>query len=190
MARIVIPWKKLLRVAAVTVVLLLVPLVASFFSAGVDWSAVDYVIAGLLLFGAGATFELIARRGAPSVYRFAVATAVGACLLLGWGNLAVGLIGNEENPASLLYLAVPAVGLVGAGISRFHPAGMARTALVMAIVQALVPFVAMAIWRPVFAAGPETAGVVRVLMLNGFFVALFAASALMFRKAAEPTPTV
>jgi hypothetical protein len=41
-------------------------------------------------------------------------------------NLAVGIIGSEDNPANLMYGGVLAVGIIGAIIARFEPHGMAR----------------------------------------------------------------
>src|SRR5688572_8042949 len=63
---------------------------------------------------------------ARNVYRFAVGVALAAALFLVWMNLAVGLIGTEDNPANLLYGGVLAVGIIGAIIARFRPHGMAR----------------------------------------------------------------
>jgi len=37
----------------------------------------------------------------------------------------VGIIGADGDPANLLYAAVPIVTLVGAGMARFRPQGMA-----------------------------------------------------------------
>lgn len=54
-------------------------------------------------------------------------------------NLAVGLIGNEENLANLMYIGVLAVGLIGAAIARLEPGGMARVLFAMALAQTLVP---------------------------------------------------
>ncbi len=50
-------------------------------------------------------------------YRFAVGVALAAAFLLVWMNLAVGLIGSEDNPANLMYFGVLAVGFIGAIIA-------------------------------------------------------------------------
>ena len=113
--------KSIIRVAVVTAALLLLPLVAMQFTEEVNWQLGDFVVAGGLLFGAGFTYELVASKGATTAYRAAVGVAVAAGLLLLWMNLAVGLIGNEENPANLMYIAVLAVGLIGAYFARFQP---------------------------------------------------------------------
>src|SRR3982751_4077064 len=47
--------------AAVVALILLLPLLAMQFTDEVRWGVADFVIAGALLFGAGLTYELIAR---------------------------------------------------------------------------------------------------------------------------------
>ena len=101
-------------------------------------------------------------------------------------NLAVGIIGSEDNPANLLYLGVLAVGILGAGFVRFRPRGMARTLLATALAQMLVPVIALIIWRPSLEEAP---GIVGVFTLNAFFAALFVVSALLFRQASAADPT-
>ena len=73
----------------VTATLLLVPLVAMQFTDEVDWTVGDFVVGGALLFGAGLTYEFLARRASTPVYRAAVGATVGAALLLVWISLAV-----------------------------------------------------------------------------------------------------
>jgi hypothetical protein len=171
--------KRIVLIAAGTALLLLVPLAAMQFSGEMAWDAFDFAVAGVLVFGTGLAYELIAARGSNAAYRFAVGLALAATFLLIWMNLAVGLIGSENNPANLLYGGVLAVGIAGAIAARLKPKGMARTLFAMALVQALVPFVAMMIWKP-----PFTMGMLGVLGVNAIFVLLFSGSALLFRRAA------
>ena len=49
------------------------------------------------------TCELAARMTGNSAYRAAVGVAVAAAFILVWMNLAVGIIGTEDNPAKLMY---------------------------------------------------------------------------------------
>lgn len=95
-------FKNIIRPALVTLVILLLPLLAMRFSEEVVWDIVDFAIAGAILFGAGLMFEFVVSRGGSIGYRAAVGVAVGAALLLVWMNLAVGLIGNEDNLANLI----------------------------------------------------------------------------------------
>lgn len=79
------------RIVPATVVVLLVPLVAMRITDQVDWGLGDFVVAAVLLVGAGVSYELLARRRGDVRYRAVVAGAVGAALLLVWATLAVGL---------------------------------------------------------------------------------------------------
>lgn len=154
---------------------LMIPLTAMQFTTEVNWTVFDFIAAWVLLFGAGMTYKLIARRFESSSYRFAVGLAVGTTLLVTWINLAVGIIGSENNPANDLYFGVILVGLTGAVLSRFRPQGLAKTMFAMALAQFLIPIIALMIWRPDF-----DPGVIKVLILNGFFVIMYIGSAMMF----------
>ena len=175
--------KRIIRIAAATAFILLLPLVAMQFTDEVAWGAADFIIAGVLLFGAGLTYELVAAKGGDIAYRSAVGVAVATALILVWMNLAVGLIGSEDNPANVLYGGVLLVGFSGVIIAQFRPRGMARAMFATALAQALVPVIALLIWKPDVATAEEIMGVVGVFILNGFFVMLFVGSALLFRRA-------
>lgn len=58
---------------------------------GVQWSLLDFVIMGVLIFGAGTLFVAIARVTPPK-YRLLVGLAVLAAFLLIWAHLAVGIV--------------------------------------------------------------------------------------------------
>jgi hypothetical protein len=161
--------------------LLLLPLVAMQFTDEVVWDVADFAIAGTLLVGAGVTLELAARRTGNGAYRAAVGVALGAAVILVWVNGAVGVIGSESNDANLMYGGVLAVGVIGALIARFRPHGMARALLATALAQALVAVIALI-------AGLGSTGPIwprDILMLTGFFVALWLGSASLFQKAAR-----
>jgi len=177
--------KNIMRLALVTAILLLIPLVAMQFSAEMNWTWFDFVVAGALLFGSGLAYELIARKGGNTAYRAAVGVAVAAALLLVWINLAVGIIGSENNPANLMYFGVIFVGVIGAGIARFRARGMALAMYATAFAQALVPVIALLIGKPQASALREPPGLAGVLTLNAFFVMLFVVSGLLFRHSAQ-----
>ena len=161
--------------------LLLLPLVAMQFTDEVVWDVADFAVAGALLVGAGVTLELAARRTGNGAYRAAVGVALGAAVILVWVNGAVGVIGSESNDANLMYGGVLAVGVIGALIARFRPHGMARALLATALAQALVAVIALI-------AGLGSTGPIwprDILMLTGFFVALWLGSASLFQKAAR-----
>jgi len=182
------PTTNTIRIVLATVLLLLVPLVAMQFTDEVAWDPSDFAVAGALLLGAGFTYEWLARRRGDAAYRAAIGIALATGLLLVWANLAVGIIGNEDNPANALYLGVLAVGLVGAAIARLEPRGMSRTLFATAVAQTLVPVVAMLIWRPSITpdiGGWGGAGVLGVVGLSSLFAVLFVASGWLFRRAAR-----
>lgn len=103
--------KHFLRPAIVTVLILLVPLVAMLLTDEVDWGFFDFVFMGILLFGAGLTYELMARKVHSVTYRTAVGIAVVAFVLLVWINAAVGIIGDD--PLNAMYMGVVAIGFLG-----------------------------------------------------------------------------
>jgi len=171
------------RVALGTALLLLIPLTAKLFVAGMAWSLFDFVAAGVLLFGAGLTFVLIARLSDNTAYRLAVAVGVAAGLLLVWANLAVGLVGSEDNPANLLYGGVLAVALLGAIGARFRPLGMSRAMFGAALTYVVVTAIALFVWKPSADAAEHSVGLMNVLVANAAFAALWVAAGWLFRRA-------
>jgi len=171
------PW----RVAgwSLAVLLLVLPLVA-----GAPWTVSDYVVAAVLFLSVGIPLELVVRKTSDAAYRVGVGTALVAAFLIVWVTGAVGIIGSEGHPANLLYLGTLALGLVGAFGTRFRPRGMAR-------VMSGVAFALVGIAVAALAAGWGSEGPVwpwEVLILNGFLAALFAGSAVLFRRAADAWP--
>lgn len=152
---------------------LLLPLIAMQFTTEVNWDLADFAVFGAMLLGVCGTYELGTRLTGNKTYRLAVAIALLGAFLLTWVNLAVGIIGNEENPANLMFFAIPVVGVIGALIVRFESQGMARTLVATAIAQALVAVIAL------------IAGWGYTFVLTGFFIILWLTSAQLFRKAAR-----
>ncbi|MBP0445393.1 hypothetical protein J8J14_11440 [Roseomonas sp. SSH11] len=156
------------------------------FTAEVAWDKGDFAVMGAMLFGACGVYELTARMTASTAYRAAVGIAVLAAFALVWINLAVGIIGSEENPANLMYGGVLAVGVLSAFMARFRPHGMVRALAATALVQALVGLIALgAGLSSTGANGPEA-----IIVLTGFFAALWLVSAWLFRKAAREKPAL
>ncbi len=119
--------KNIIRLAIMTALVLLVPLLAMQFTDDVDWSVFDFVAFGALLFGSGLAYELIARRSGNSAYRAAIGMAVAAAFLLVWINGAVGIIGNEDNPVNMhVFLGDSASASSGRSLARLRPRGMSR----------------------------------------------------------------
>ncbi len=66
-----------------------------------------------------------------------------AGFLLVWINLAVGIIGTENNRANLMFSGVLMVGAVGTLIARFQPQGMASALIATAVAQALIAVITL-----------------------------------------------
>lgn len=157
---------------------LLAPLVAMQFTDEVNWTAGDFVFAGVVLGTVGGLLELTVRKSGDAAYRAGVGVALAAALLLVWLTGAVGIIGSEDNPANLMYGGVLAVGIIGALIARFRPHGMARAMFAAAL--AIVAVAVVAFLADLSA--PED-WIRELVFLNGFFVAMFAGSAVLFLEA-------
>jgi len=161
-------------------VLLLAPLVAMQFTEEVDWSPGDFVFAALLMGSVGLGLELAVRRNRKLAYRLGVAIALGLGFLTIWINGAVGVIGDEGQPANLLFLGVLATALLGAFVARFRPGGMVWAMTAAAVAQGLVPFAAW-MWglAPLALLTRQEVPVLTIV-----FTALWLAAAASFRKAA------
>ena len=172
--------KRMVGIVLIPALLLMVPLLAMQWTKEVAWDLADFVVAFALLVGTGILYERIARKADHISYRLAAGIALAAALLLVWINLAVGIIGSEGNPANLMYVGVLAVGIIGALLARFKPLGMAHTMVACALALVLVAVIAL-----VARLGTPSSGPMEILGVNGIFVALFAGSALLFRRAAR-----
>lgn len=123
--------------------LLLLPAAAMRFTEQLDWGPADFVVFGIMLLTACGAFEVAVRRSADPRYLAGAGVAIAAGFILVWMNLAVGLIGDEGNLANRLVGGILAVGIIGAGIARLRPAGMARAMLATATAQGLVGLIAV-----------------------------------------------
>jgi hypothetical protein len=161
--------------------LLLTPLVAMQFSSEVDWSLSDFVVMGAMMLAVGIPLELAARFSGNVAYRLGAAVALITGFLLVWVNLAVGIIGSEDNPLNLMFLGVVAVTALGAFVVRGRPQGLAVTMLVAAAVQGTIALATLALgWG-----AHEPPGLFGVVFLIGAFAVLWLLAGALFRRAAE-----
>lgn len=161
--------------------LVLAPLVAMQFTREVQWDAFDFLVFGGMVLFAGLGLEALLRRSGGVAYRTGAALTTLGLFLLVWVNLAVGIIGSEDNPANLLVAGVIAIGIGGAIVTRGRAVGMARVLGVMAIVQAAIAGFAVI-------AGIGTDGPIwprDVIGANGMFVVIWMAAAALFHLAAR-----
>jgi hypothetical protein len=164
------PW----RAAAwgLAALVLLTPLAAMQFTRDVAWTVGDFIFAGLMIGLVGIAYELAVRASGKRGYRAGVAVALGAAFLTIWANGAVGMIGNEDNPYNLMFLAVIGVGLIGSVLARFRPMGMAIAMFFAAFFQGVV------------AAGGIAADP-RGGTLSACFALIWLLAGALFRNAAE-----
>jgi hypothetical protein len=162
----------------IATLLLVVPLAASRFSAGWNWSPLDYAFAWVMFAGAGIIYTLVSNSAGSRQYKIAGMIALVAVFLLIWVNGAMGIIGDGD--INLLYALVPAIIFLGSIAARFKPRGMSNVLLIAAVVQVIIPIAALVSGTQDFAPG-----VAQVFVLNGAWVAAFLGSALLFRQAGE-----
>lgn len=92
-----IPKNKNLRLITILVTasaLLLTPLIAMQFTREVNWTAVDFIAAAVLLFGTGLVCEFVMRKVKNIGYRVIICGAILVVLFLVWAELAVGIFGT------------------------------------------------------------------------------------------------
>lgn len=167
-----IPWRLIFWGGAAA--LLTVPLLARW-----PWTASDFLFAAAMLGTVGGIFELAVRMTPNPAYRAGVAVALGAAFLLVWINGAVGIIGDEDNPANLMYLGVIAIALAGAAAAAFRAPGMARAMFAAAGAQGLVTAITLLAGL----GANEPPGMFGVLALNLFFVTPWLVSGALFLRA-------
>ena len=86
--------KRLKFILISVVFLLLIPLIAMQFTDEVNWTLLDFVVAGVLLFGTGIIIDLVTRKIKNVEYRIAFVIVIILALLLIWAELAVGIFGT------------------------------------------------------------------------------------------------
>jgi hypothetical protein len=165
--------KTMLRVALVSLCLLMVPLVASRVVEGWNWKPRGFVLVYVLFFGTGMAYALIARKMGSWAYKAGVGVALVAGFGLGWSNMVH--VADSENPANLAYFSVLAVGVIGSWLARLEARGLAHTLFAMAALLALIA-VMLPSGAPPYLARNMAIG-------HGVFVALLTSSGLLFRRA-------
>ena len=168
-----LPWRWIGWGGAVA--LLTVPLLLQF-----PWSVSDFIFAGAVFAIVGGTFELAVRKSGNKWYRGGVAVALATAFLLVWINGAVGIIGDEDNAANLMFMVVILMAIAGAIAARFEAAGMARAMFVATGAETLITAIVVA--NRLGATEPPGFPGVPILVLG--FAGLWGLSGLLFRKAA------
>lgn len=112
------PWRIISWSAAIA--LILTPLVAMQFTHEVHWDETDFIVATIIFGFVGGLIELAVRLSSNWFFRIGAMFAVLAGFMVVWANLAVGLIGNEDNPVNMWFGAVLFIAIAGSIASRFR----------------------------------------------------------------------
>jgi hypothetical protein len=162
------------------VALLAAPFVAMQLDAeGVDWSAGDFIVMGAMLGTVGGLMELAVRFTPNRLYRAGAALAVLGGFLTIWVNLAVGIVGSENNPNNQLFFVALLMGIAGAIGARAKPDGMARAMITTAFSIGIAFLLAQLGQTDEPMARPLVEGIG-----TSIFALLFLGSAWLFRRAA------
>ena len=145
-----------------------------------NWDALDFVVAGILIGGVGLGIWIATRLSDNKAYRAGAALALIGGLLLIWMNLAVGIIGSENEPFNLFYGGVIGIGVLGALVTKFKPDGLSKVLLAMTGAQVLIGLMALGLGK----GGPA-----EIVLITGFFCLFWFASAALFRRASGPAAT-
>jgi hypothetical protein len=124
------------------VALILTPLVAMQFTQEVNWDETDFIVAAIIFGIVGGLVELTVRVSTNWYFRFGAMFAVLAGLMLVWSNLAVGMIGDEDNPVNMWFGAVLLIAICGTILSRFYKGALATTMLMAGTLHAAIGLVA------------------------------------------------
>lgn len=151
--------------------LLLLPAVAMQFTTEVNWTGGDFLFAFLMLGSVGLAVELTVRANPAWSYRAGMGIVLAACFLTIWINLAVGIVGSEDNPVNALFFLVPLTAIAGSVLSGFRAGGMVIATILAAIVQIAVM---LYIW---------VAGAGFPIGVTVFFGTLWLVAAGLFRQA-------
>ena len=115
-----------------------------------------------------------------SNYKKAIYLTIVTALILIWISMGVGVIGRDGQPLNLVYFGVIAIGVIVATFGRFQPHGMVKALYATAIAQSAVTVVAIILeWGYPYSKALELLGI------NGFFIALWVGSAILFRASQE-----
>lgn len=120
------------------VALVLSPLVAMQITREVNWDKTDFIVAAIIFGIVGGLIELAVRLSSNWYFRFGAMFAVLAGFIVVWSNLAVGMIGNEDNPTNLWFGIVLLIAIAGAILSRFGKGKMAVATLAAGLAQATI----------------------------------------------------
>ena len=120
---------------------------------------------------AASLFDLATRTGGDLARQAALALTIGTGLLMTWANLAVGLVGGEDDPVNLMFWTPLVVAFLGGVLVRFRPKPFSLVLVVTAAAQ-MAPAIIAAVMGWGLALGPAA-----------FFSLMWLGAAALFRMA-------
>ena len=150
----------------------LLPIIAKQFTDEVQWSWMDHLFWAFLLGIPGLLVDIVSRMTPNWFYRGGVIIALATSFVITWANLAVGIVGNEENPINLIFFGVVAIAMLGSPLVGFKAVRLRWVFYLTAAAQALSALVALQ-------AEPF------VLVFCGVTTALWLTAATLFGQAAK-----
>jgi len=108
------------------------------------WTASDFIVMGVMFAITGATIELAVRSSTDWAHRLGSLVAILTGFLTVWVNLAVGMIGSEDNPYNLWFGGVLAIAIAGSLLARGSASALAGTMALAAAAQAGASIVGLA----------------------------------------------
>ncbi len=169
---------RIIRALISSTALLAVPLIASLFLDGMQWTGFDYIFAWVLFTFIALIFSFIIGNSYSGSYKAALGISAIATFLLVWITGAVGIIGDSD--INTLYGIVALIILAGSAVARLKAGRMMYVLYAAALAQFIIPIVALVVNTPDF-----SPGVLQVFVLNAFWVVMFAAAGLLFSDAAH-----
>lgn len=141
-----------------------------------NWTVLDFVIAGLLLAAVGLALVLLFRLKRSRAYRAGLFLFIVTSVLLVIVNGAVGIIGGSENDANMLYVAALGAAWLGALTMRFRSSWLARFLSVLALAYIFIAAAAVILgWGEAGVAWPWD-----VLVGSAVFAMIWQVSAWLF----------
>ena len=141
------PWRALVWGTAAAI--MVAAACAKQFVPGFNWTPGDFLAMGILLVVPALAFEVALRMARnDNFYLLGAALGIGACFLLVYFNLAVGIIGGEDNDANVVFLGVIGTAIASSLVARLRPAGLAVAMVATALVQAGVAVYAWTLGSP------------------------------------------
>ncbi len=170
-------WRLLIWGGAV--LLFALPWLAMQLTNEVVWTASDFVVWAAMLLVACTLADVALRKASNFLTLAAGLVAVATGFFTIWANLAVGIIGNEDDPHNLAFMAVPLVAIVVGTLARLKPDRMAAAMLITAVVQVAAAVFAISDGRV-----DQGSRVAEIVLATILMPGLWLLSAGLYKKAA------